>query len=155
MTRPGSIPTGRPRSADQGGEGACPLPGPLPVPSRSGGLTLHRAARMAPASDRSAAMPRVPYEAAAYGAGSLEGCYWATTCDAPDCPPLEGDATAEVAVIGAGFTGLSAALHLARAGMEVAVFDRHGPGWGASGRNGGFACIGGRHGTGRAGPRHR
>ncbi|WP_226898604.1 NAD(P)/FAD-dependent oxidoreductase [Mangrovicoccus algicola] len=61
----------------------------------------------------------------------------------PATPALAGEAQVDAAVIGAGFTGLSAALHLARAGMSVAVLDRHGPGWGASGRNGGFACIGG------------
>ncbi len=43
----------------------------------------------------------------------------------------------DVAVIGAGFTGLSAALHLAELGRAVTVLDRHAPGWGASGRNGG------------------
>ncbi len=88
-------------------------------------------------------MSPVPYESAAYEASSLEGCYWATTCSVPGADRLEGEAQAEVAVIGAGYTGLSAALHLARAGADVAVLDRHGPGWGASGRNGGFACIGG------------
>ncbi|WP_171060587.1 FAD-binding oxidoreductase [Poseidonocella sp. HB161398] len=102
-------------------------------------------------------MSRHPYESEAYEAGSIDGCYWATTCDTPPAPPLEGELRAGVAVIGAGFTGLSAALHLARTGADVAVLDRHGPGWGASGRNGGFACIGGskldrgamnaRHGT--------
>ncbi|WP_172327706.1 FAD-binding oxidoreductase [Mangrovicoccus sp. HB161399] len=88
-------------------------------------------------------MSQIPYESAAYEASSVEGCYWTATCAAPDCPPLEGEAQAEAVVVGAGYTGLSAALHLARAGMDVAVLDRHGPGWGASGRNGGFACIGG------------
>jgi glycine/D-amino acid oxidase-like deaminating enzyme len=48
-----------------------------------------------------------------------------------------------VAVIGGGFTGLSAALHLAQAGQHVSVFEAQHPGWGASGRNGGFCCLGG------------
>ena len=52
-------------------------------------------------------------------------------------PPLVGEARVETLVIGAGFTGLSAALHLAEAGQSVAVLDTHEPGWGASGRNGG------------------
>ena len=42
-----------------------------------------------------------------------------------------------VAVVGGGFTGLSAALHLAEQGVDVAVLEQHEPGWGASGRNGG------------------
>jgi glycine/D-amino acid oxidase-like deaminating enzyme len=50
---------------------------------------------------------------------------------------LEGDKRIQVAVIGGGFTGLSAALHLAQRGMQVAVLEAHEPGWGASGRNGG------------------
>jgi gamma-glutamylputrescine oxidase len=43
----------------------------------------------------------------------------------------------DVCVIGAGFTGLSAALHLAQRGYDVVVLDAHRAGWGASGRNGG------------------
>ncbi len=50
---------------------------------------------------------------------------------------------ADVAVVGGGFTGLTAALHLAQAGADVAVFEAETPGWGASGRNGGFCCLGG------------
>jgi glycine/D-amino acid oxidase-like deaminating enzyme len=48
----------------------------------------------------------------------------------------------DVAVVGAGFTGLSAALHLARKGASVAVFEQETVGWGASGRNGGMATPG-------------
>lgn len=63
---------------------------------------------------------------------------------APPCPALEGDDTCDVAVIGAGYTGLSAALHLARDhGLSVRVLEAGYPGWGASGRSGGFCCIGG------------
>jgi glycine/D-amino acid oxidase-like deaminating enzyme len=51
--------------------------------------------------------------------------------------PLHGDKSVAVAVVGGGFTGLSAALHLAQAGVEVAVLEANEPGWGASGRNGG------------------
>jgi glycine/D-amino acid oxidase-like deaminating enzyme len=47
-----------------------------------------------------------------------------------------------VAVIGAGYTGLSAALTLARHGASVVVLERHRAGWGASGRNGGFVLPG-------------
>ena len=52
-------------------------------------------------------------------------------------PPLDGDRRVSVAVIGAGFTGLSAALHLAEKGVDVVVLEAHEPGWRASGRNGG------------------
>jgi len=58
-------------------------------------------------------------------------------------PALEDDAETDVAVIGGGYTGLSAALHLAQAGVSVTVLEAKAPGWGASGRNGGFCCLGG------------
>lgn len=63
---------------------------------------------------------------------------WAATA-APgiDCPPLEGERKADVAIIGAGFTGLSTALHLAEKGVDAVVLEASEPGWGASGRNGG------------------
>ena len=48
----------------------------------------------------------------------------------------------DVAIIGAGFTGLSAAVEFAKQGASVAVFERHTVGWGASGRNGGMATTG-------------
>ena len=58
--------------------------------------------------------------------------------------PLEGEAETEVAIIGSGFTGLSAAYHLAKDyGVKSVVLERAYPGWGASGRNGGFCCMGG------------
>ena len=63
--------------------------------------------------------------------------YVATARPMPPAPPLDGDAQADVLVIGAGFTGLSTALHLAERGVRVIVLDAAEPGWGASGRNGG------------------
>ena len=60
-----------------------------------------------------------------------------TAVAAPATPPLEGSAKADVVVIGAGYLGLAAALHLAEAGVDVVVLDAQSPGWGASGRNGG------------------
>jgi glycine/D-amino acid oxidase-like deaminating enzyme len=70
--------------------------------------------------------------------------YWEASADplGLDTPPLKGTETCEVAIIGAGFTGLSAALELAESGVEVRVLEAGQVGWGASGRNGGFACIG-------------
>ena len=66
-----------------------------------------------------------------------ESWYAATTDTLPPCPPLEVDTRADVCVIGAGFTGLSAALHWAQAGRDVVLIDAHRVGFGASGRNGG------------------
>jgi len=55
----------------------------------------------------------------------------------------------DVCVVGAGFTGLSAALELAKAGRSVAVFDSGPVGWGATGRNGGQVCTGYSPGMGK------
>jgi glycine/D-amino acid oxidase-like deaminating enzyme len=61
---------------------------------------------------------------------------------APLTPPLEGDTKADVAVIGGGFTGLSAALHLAERGTRVVLLEAVEIGFGASGRNGGQVIPG-------------
>jgi len=63
--------------------------------------------------------------------------YAATADEALAFPPLKGDTRADVAIIGGGYTGLSAALHLAERGIDVAVLEAQRVGWGASGRNGG------------------
>ncbi len=57
-------------------------------------------------------------------------------------PGLQDDIRVDVAVVGAGFCGLSAALHLAQSGASVALLEQHSPGWGASGRNGGQVIPG-------------
>ncbi|MGX9428560.1 MULTISPECIES: NAD(P)/FAD-dependent oxidoreductase [Bradyrhizobium] len=63
---------------------------------------------------------------------------WAAVTPAgPDLPELTGARQADVVVIGGGFTGLSTALHLREAGVDVAVVEAMEPGWGASGRNNG------------------
>jgi len=71
--------------------------------------------------------------------------YAETARPAPETPPLDGDRSASVAIVGAGFTGLSAALHLAEQGIDVVVLESHEPGWGASGRNGGQINPGLKH----------
>jgi glycine/D-amino acid oxidase-like deaminating enzyme len=63
---------------------------------------------------------------------------WAAVTPAgPDLPELIGAAEADVIVVGGGFTGLSTALHLREAGVDVAIVEAMEPGWGASGRNNG------------------
>ncbi|MEM6624004.1 MAG: FAD-binding oxidoreductase [Pseudomonadota bacterium] len=59
-------------------------------------------------------------------------------------PALSGDTRADVCVIGGGFAGLSAALHLAERGASVKVLEANRVGWGASGRNGGQLGVGPR-----------
>lgn len=71
------------------------------------------------------------------------GSYYAATINVvTDFAPLRGQQAADVCVIGAGFTGVSAALHLAERGYDVHVIEANKVGWGASGRNGG-QMIGG------------
>jgi gamma-glutamylputrescine oxidase len=66
------------------------------------------------------------------------GSYYAATAnDFIALHPLKGDVIADVCVIGGGFTGLSAALHLAERGYKVVLLEAAQMGWGASGRNGG------------------
>ncbi|TGG90298.1 FAD-binding oxidoreductase [Natronospirillum operosum] len=63
--------------------------------------------------------------------------YAATAHAAPERPPLRADMDTDVCIIGAGYTGLSTALHLVEAGFRVVVLEAARVGWGASGRNGG------------------
>lgn len=78
-------------------------------------------------------------------AGEYPPSYYAATraAHAP-LPPLQGEVRADVCIVGAGYTGLSAALHLAQRGFHVVVLDAHRVGFGASGRNGGQVGSGQR-----------
>lgn len=73
--------------------------------------------------------------------------YAATAAPAPAHPPLAGEAHADLVVVGGGATGLSAALHGARAGARVVLLEGGRIGWGASGRNGGQIILGLRKGA--------
>ena len=69
--------------------------------------------------------------------------YWHTTVQMPDDSNLTPiPDKADVAVIGGGFTGLSAALTLAKQGVKVVVLEAETIGWGASSRNGGMTLTG-------------
>ena len=59
-----------------------------------------------------------------------------------ECPTLKGNHSADVCVVGAGITGLSAALNLAERGYKVTVVEANLVGWGASGRSGGQMIFG-------------
>lgn len=78
-------------------------------------------------------------------AGEHPRSWYADTAEAPGpYPEAAGDLSCDVCVVGAGFTGLSAALHLAMRGFDVILLDAHRVGWGASGRNGGQVGTGQR-----------
>lgn len=73
----------------------------------------------------------------------LHPALWSATAPpAIETPPLAGDVRADVCIVGAGYAGLSTALHLAEAGRHVVLLDAREPGWGASGRNGGQVIPG-------------
>jgi gamma-glutamylputrescine oxidase len=70
--------------------------------------------------------------------GQYPGSWYAATAEPlPRFAPLKGAQRADVCVVGGGYTGLSAALHLAQAGRSVVLLDAQRVGFGASGRNGG------------------
>jgi gamma-glutamylputrescine oxidase len=73
--------------------------------------------------------------------------YEATVGERPAYPALDGDTQADVVIVGGGYTGLSAAVHLAKAGVDAALIEAHRFGDGASGRNGGQLGTGQRAGA--------
>ena len=84
------------------------------------------------------------YHATALDPAAPVKSWWADTLpEVAAYPALSGEVDTEVAIIGAGYTGLSAAYHLAREhDIGAVVLERAHPGWGASGRNAGFCCMG-------------
>jgi len=63
---------------------------------------------------------------------------WASTAEPLRAfPSLSSEVQADVVIIGAGYTGLSAAHHIAKSGLTPIILEANRPGWGASGRNGG------------------
>lgn len=90
------------------------------------------------------------------GLGMERSYYAATATPFAQAPPLQGDARADVVVIGGGYTGLHAALSARERGYSVILLEAGRIGWGASGRNGGQMIPGWRKGvselTARYGP---
>ncbi len=70
--------------------------------------------------------------------------YAATATPLAEFAPLKGEVRADVCIVGGGYTGLSAALHLAQKGRRVVLLEAHRVGFGASGRNGGQVGSGQR-----------
>jgi glycine/D-amino acid oxidase-like deaminating enzyme len=99
--------------------------------------------------ERPGAMPQGARAGATSGtdirAAQAAGIWWEASASEPRpaTEALWGAASADVAIVGAGYAGLNAAIRLAAGhGMNVAVLDAGEPGSGASGRNGGFCCPG-------------
>jgi len=74
----------------------------------------------------------------------VDSWYAASANQRLDFPPLQGETTADVCIIGGGYTGLSTAIHLRERGYSVVLLEANKLGWGASGRNGGHVGIGQR-----------
>jgi glycine/D-amino acid oxidase-like deaminating enzyme len=80
----------------------------------------------------------MPLDADIFAPGFKETPYWWEAAPRPERAPAPVPAKTDVAIVGSGYTGLSAALHLARGGREVTVFEAGEPGYGASSRNAGY-----------------
>jgi glycine/D-amino acid oxidase-like deaminating enzyme len=72
----------------------------------------------------------------------LPSLWHATAVPAPSTPALKQNTETEIAIVGAGYAGLSTALHLAQKGIGAIVLEAREPGWGGSGRNGGQVIPG-------------
>ncbi|MCL6415555.1 FAD-binding oxidoreductase [Aestuariirhabdus sp. Z084] len=84
------------------------------------------------------------YHPSAYDTSSPVPSYWEASVQRSELPTRPEPQHYDVVIIGGGFTGQSAALTFAEQGQtSVAVLDAGKPGWGASGRNGGFCSVGG------------
>lgn len=69
--------------------------------------------------------------------------YWQSTADYIDTETLQQDITADVVIVGGGYTGISCAIELAKSGIKnVVVLEANNVGWGCSGRNAGFVLPG-------------
>ncbi len=89
------------------------------------------------------------------GDGSYPPSYYAASRnDIRKQGKLQGSGQADICIVGAGYTGLSAAIHLAEKGYDVAVLEGAGVGWGASGRNGGQIVNGLNAGLDKIGKRY-
>ena len=85
---------------------------------------------------------RGPLDRAMYDTALWPESWWRACAPAWDDPAaLDGDAEAEIAIIGGGYAGLACAIRLAERGIEALVLDAGPIGWGASGRNGGMAGL--------------
>jgi glycine/D-amino acid oxidase-like deaminating enzyme len=73
--------------------------------------------------------------------GGVDSLWMHTAEPGPQLPRLEADTTAEVVIVGGGYSGLSAAHALAQRGIRPVVLDARKIGWGASGRNGGVVSA--------------
>ena len=83
------------------------------------------------------------FEDIAYTGAPVQNCFWNVTAPSREFQTLGADQSCDVAIVGAGFTGISAAYHLAQNGVSVILLDAETPLFGATGRNGGFCCLGG------------
>lgn len=79
-----------------------------------------------------------------FAPGHTDSYYSATAIGIDQYPQLKGEHKTDVCIVGAGYTGLSAALHLAKKGYQVTLLEAEKIAWGASGRNGGHCGVGQR-----------
>lgn len=76
----------------------------------------------------------------------IDSYYAATAISGHRSAELQGDIETDVCIVGGGYTGVSAALHLSQLGFKVVLLEAERIGWGASGRNGGHVGVGQRKG---------